>query len=417
METSRVDLVAFYARRARRLLPAAALVIVAVLIASAVLFTPTRQELVIGDAVAASLYYVNWRFVAQSADYFGPPTDQSPLQHYWSLAVEEQFYLVWPLLLLGVAHLWMTLGKPVPRMAAASAIGIITIASFSYSALFEPSSTDESFFSSLTRAWELGLGGLLAFLPATRLRPTAAAVLGVAGLGAIVLATLLFAPSTRFPGVAALLPCLGAAAIIRAGRPHMPFRPLTLRPVRYVGRISYSWYLWHWPPLIFFATEFGPLSARQGVALTLASFIPAALTHHFLERPVHRAAALKGMPSRSLAVGAACTVIGLAVAGAVSLSLPDFDTASERDAVGAKASQREPIQETATALRPNPAEVAADKGRLADDGCLVDEEAVESGKCSYGPDDSDRKSCFWATRTRSSSSLRSKGLPKIRAGS
>jgi len=139
-----ISLVGFYARRARRLLPAAALVIVGVLLASAVLFEPTRQELVIGDAVAASLYFVNWRFVAQSADYFGPPTDQSPLQHYWSLAVEEQFYLVWPLILLGAAFLWTRCGKPMPPVAAASAIGAITVASFTFSALYEPTSSGEA---------------------------------------------------------------------------------------------------------------------------------------------------------------------------------------------------------------------------------------------------------------------------------
>ncbi len=382
-----ISLAGFYARRARRLLPAAALVIVAVLLASAILFAPTRQELVIGDAVASSLYYVNWRFVAQSADYFGPPTDQSPLQHYWSLAVEEQFYLVWPLLLLGVAYLWMRRGRPMPRAAAASAIGAVTVVSFTYSALYEPTSSGEAFFSSFTRAWELGLGGLLAFLPATRLRPTPAAVLGFAGLGAIVLATLIFSPSTRFPGVAALLPCLGAAAIIRAGRADMPFRPLTLRPVRYVGKISYSWYLWHWPPLIFFATEFGPLSAKQGVALTLASFVPAALTHHLIERPIHRSSMLKQMPARSLAVGAACMVAGLVAAGAVAASLPDFETASARQAVGAKANRSEPIQETADAIRPNPLEAALDKGQLFADGCLVERPILASGDCSYGPDD------------------------------
>ena len=322
--------------------------------------------------------------MAQSADYFGPPTDQSPLQHYWSLSVEEQFYLVWPVLLLGVAYIWTRRGKPLPRAAAASAIGAITIASFAYSALYEPTSSGEAFFSSFTRAWELGLGGLLAFLPATRLRAGQAAVLGFAGIGAIVIATLVFTPSTRFPGVAALLPCLGAAAVILAGRPDMPFRPLTPRPVRYVGKISYSWYLWHWPPLIFFATEYGPLSATEGVALILASFIPAALTHHLVERPVHRSAGLKNRPGRSLAVGAACMAAGLAAAGAVAVAQPDFETASEAEAVGAKASKTEPIQEAAEAIRPNPLEAALDKGRLADDGCLVERPILESGSCTYG---------------------------------
>ena len=136
----------------------------------------------------------------------------------------------------------------------------------------------------------------------------------------------------------------------------MPFRPRPFGRSATLGKISYSWYLWHWPPLIFFATEFGPLSAKQGVALTLASFVPAALTHHLIERPIHRSSMLKQMPARSLAVGAACMVVGLVAAGAVAVSLPDFETASARQAVGAKADRNEPIQETADAIRPNPLE-------------------------------------------------------------
>ena len=207
---------------------------------------------------------LNWRFVAQSADYFGPQTGQSPLQHYWSLSIEEQFYLVWPLILLGLVVLWRRRGKPMPRAAAAGAIGAITAASLTYSILYEPTSSGEAYFSSFTRAWELGLGGLLVFLPVSRLGRSPAWPSGSPGIGAILLATFTFDASTRFPGVAALLPCLGAAAIIRAGRPDMPFRPLTLRPVRYIGRISYSLYLWHWPPLVFVAAEVGELSGARG---------------------------------------------------------------------------------------------------------------------------------------------------------
>ena len=313
-----ISLPAFYARRARRLLPAAALVIVCVLAASLVLLSPTRTDIATGDAVAASLYYLNWRFVAQSADYFGPQTDQSPLQHYWSLSIEEQFYLVWPLVLLGLVVLWRRRGKAMPRAAAAGAIGAITAASLTYSILYEPTSSGEAYFSSFTRAWELGLGGLLVFLPVSRLGRSPAAALGLAGIGAIALATFTFDASTRFPGVAALLPCLGAAAIIRAGRPDMPFRPLTLRPVRYIGRISYPLYLWHWPPLVFVAAEVGELSGAEGAALILASFIPAILTHHFVEQPAHHSRRLKARPARSLALGAACTLAGLAAAWGVA---------------------------------------------------------------------------------------------------
>ncbi len=216
--------------------------------------------------------------------------------------------------------------------------------------------------------------------------------LGTAGVAAIAAAVLLFDETTRFPGVAALVPCLGAAALIRAGRPEMPYRPLSAAPIRYVGRISYCLYLWHWPALIFVAAETGDLSLAASAGIVFASFIPAVLTHHLIEQPIHRSRALLLPPSRALAVGAACTVAGLATVGAVAAAQPDYRTASERDAVGAGALKRDaPIQETATALRPNPVDVAADKGRLADDGCLVEESVLSSGKCSYGPDDSDRK--------------------------
>ena len=411
-----ISLPAFYARRARRLLPAAALVIVCVLAASLVLLSPTRTEIATGDAVAASLYYLNWRFVAQSADYFGPQTDQSPLQHYWSLSIEEQFYLVWPLVLLGLVVLWRRRGKPMPRAAAAGAIGAITAASLTFSILYEPTSSGEAYFSSFTRAWELGLGGLLVFLPVSRLGRSPAAALGLAGIGAIALATFTFDAFDAVPGGGRTLALPRRRGDHPRGTPRHAVQaadaatgPLHRPKISYPS-ICGTGHRW-----CSFAAEVGELSGAEGAALILASFIPAILTHHFVEQPTHHSRRLKARPARSLALGAACTLAGLAAAWGVATAETDFETASARDATGAK-SKREPIQETAKAIRPNPLEAAAT--RVASRTRAASSTGPSSSRPSarMGPTMRPRTSSCSATRTRSTTSRRSSASERVGTG-
>jgi hypothetical protein len=223
-----------------------------------------------------------------------------------------------------------------------------------------------------------------------RLARSRSTLLALGGLLAILAATLLYDASTRFPGIAALLPCLGAAAVIASGTPDRHLRLLSVPPVRYVGRISYCLYLWHWPALIFAAEAWGELSSSEGAAVVALSFLPAVLTHHMLEQPILASRPVARRPRLALSLGVASVAGGLLASGAVIAAQPEIETLKEVD--GARAVERgNPPQQAVSALRPDPLEAGADKGRLEADGCLAKRDDLESGECSYGPRDSKRE--------------------------
>jgi peptidoglycan/LPS O-acetylase OafA/YrhL len=309
----------FYGARARRLLPAAATAGVATAIGSAVLLPPLQARSVLGDGIASALYVGNYRFAVHGTDYLASDTPPSPFQHYWSLGVEEQFYLLWPALIIGTALLIRRGGSRAPSWLNPYLLVLVVVAATSFALsvawtrLFPP----WAFFSLPTRAWELGVGGLVALSAGQwrRLPTLPAAVAGWGGLALIVLSCHQLGAATPYPGTAALLPVLGSALVIGAGcagSKRGAGRVLSLPGLRAIGRVSYSWYLWHWPVLLLMPPLLGPAAGLAGrLAAVVVSAGLAVLTLHLVENPGRFAAPVRRSAGRSLALGGAATAVAV----------------------------------------------------------------------------------------------------------
>jgi peptidoglycan/LPS O-acetylase OafA/YrhL len=417
--TGRLRFEAFYARRARRLLPAAVLVLVATVAASSVWLSPLQARVVATDAVAAALYVSNYRFAAQRTDYLAE-TSPSPLQHYWSLGVEEQFYLLWPLLLFGIVLAGRHL-RARSSAAAAVVLALTAIGSFALSLRLTAVSQPWAFFSLPTRAWELAAGGLVALsAPWVRRMPgAAAATLGWLGLEAVIWSITKLDPSTPFPGIAALFPVGGTMAVIAAGcaAPRLgPTLVLGRRPLQVGGKLSYAWYLWHWPLLLLAPTVAGhALGLGQRLGLAAASGLLALATVKLVEDPVRYAPWLRARPGRSLALGAALTAVAAAAALGTATVLPSphgqglaappaaiqttpppraqhanaGDPAATRLAnlaapVGHAVAHAVTVRTVPANLDPPLDRAHANQPRPALEGCLIRWLGVTSGPCVYG---------------------------------
>jgi peptidoglycan/LPS O-acetylase OafA/YrhL len=329
-----VRLPRFYGARARRLLPASATVGVVTAIGSAVLLPPLQARTVMGDGIASALYVSNYRFILQGVDYLAADLPPSPFQHYWSLGVEEQFYLVWPALIIGTA--WLI--RRARRRSSADAIfserpylvvlALVAAGSFAVSLVVTYVLPPVAFFSLPTRAWQLAAGGLVALTAGQwrRLPPRAAAIAGWAGLGLILLACTRLGTTTLYPGTAALLPVLGTALVIGAGcaTPSQGCgRVLALAPMRAIGRVSYSWYLWHWPVLVLAPALLGHSLGLAGrLAAALVSGGLAVLTLRFIENPLRFAAPIRRSALGSLVLGGVATAVAVCVGVVLLLVVP-----------------------------------------------------------------------------------------------
>ena len=318
--TNAIVLTRFWARRVRRLVPGLALMVIATLIASSLIVSPFDMLLISKEGASAALYISNIVFGFQAQNYFAANINKSPFLHTWSLGVEEQFYLVWPFVLYAALLLSRRMGVLV-RSLALPIFAIILAASFTVNVVLTNQGSSWAFFSLPTRAWEFALGGLIASLAVRKVPSWCCLVFGVAGLAAIAYADLAFNGSTPYPGTNALWPVVGAGLLIFAGqmadssRPTVVMRMLGIRPMRWVGRLSYSWYLWHWPFIVLAVLAVGNSSVPLRTSAALASLGVAYFAFRLVENPIRFSKPLLRSPGRTFLVGLAITGVTLGIAG------------------------------------------------------------------------------------------------------
>ena len=320
--SGRIDLGRFWARRARRLIPALTVMILVTLVASLWMLSALRWRAAAVDSLWSSLYVSNISFALGTRGYFVESAAPSPFLHTWSLAVEEQFYIVWPLavslMLWAAARLRRAL-----RSVLSIAVPALVVLSLALSALLSFRGSRWAYFSLPTRWWEIGFGAAAAILVA-RWRAGRVAAMALSGAGVAVLVGSMFCISstTPYPGVAALVPTLGTAALLvaGAGSKAIVHRGLALSPVQSIGRLSYGWYLWHWPAMVLASSYFRSESAWLRSLAGLLALLLAVATARFVERPIRFNPTLVASVRRSLSVSVLAVVaVALVAAGVVAL--------------------------------------------------------------------------------------------------
>jgi peptidoglycan/LPS O-acetylase OafA/YrhL len=306
LERGRFSLAAFYERRIRRIIPALLAVLVVTSIVASWLLLPQHlapygKSLVATMLFASNLYFADF-------GYFTPAADELPLLHTWSLAVEEQFYIVYPLLLWAIYR--------ARSRFAVVVIAMLAVASFVTAETMLNEDHKAPFYMPHTRAWELALGAMLALTSiAPRLQHRIRDAVGIIGLAMIAYAIVVYSEATRFPGAAALLPCFGAAFVIWAGSDgerHLAGAVLTWRPLVLTGLVSYSLYLWHWPLLTFTSYLSVPEpSVLARTAALAASFVLALLSWRWVELPFR---GRSGILSRQQLMSGAAAAISVVLA-------------------------------------------------------------------------------------------------------
>ena len=319
-----ISLSSFYARRVRRLLPVSAVVAVATLGASWIWLEPLRLRSVANDVLAVATFSSNFVFASRGADYLQSTLPPSPLQHYWSLAVEEQFYVVWPVLIALICLGATATGRVNVRVRVGLLSAVVGVASFVLCMRMMDSSQPWAFFSPHTRAFELAAGALVAVVPMMTMKwaRSASAIAAWCGLIGIIVTVVQFDDRTRFPGPWALAPVLATAVVLRGGNATSwaPVALLRLSPLQWLGSRSYSAYLWHWPILIVVAAAFNrELSVIDGLVCTAIALGLSEFSFRFIENPIRHNITLRGLRAVALATAVIALVAG---AGLVARNNP-----------------------------------------------------------------------------------------------
>ncbi|MFC9918056.1 acyltransferase family protein [Agromyces binzhouensis] len=320
--TGRISLKDFYLRRARRILPAAMAVLVAVTVLTYLVVPRVEWRSYFREVIASALYFENWLLAADSQDPARDDLASTPVQHFWSLSVEEQFYLAWPLLIIAALAFAARRSRD-PRRALLVVLGAATIASFAWNVVLTVQDHNLAYFSTFTRVWEFGVGGILAILvpEVAAGRERLRAAVGWLGLALIAVPIIVFRDPEVFPGVVVLVPVAGALAVIWAGMPAVGWSPARVTgtsAVQWTGDISYSLYLWHWPIFMFVPFITGvPSPPWLMVLLVIAAFAVAAASKRWIEDPARFGAAGARRPRSALLLGSVATLAALLVAAGI----------------------------------------------------------------------------------------------------
>lgn len=316
VSSGRNSILAFYGRRARRIIPAATLVIIVTVLASYHWLGFILGGDTAADGRAAATFWVNFHFIATGTNYWTSQVPPSPLQNYWSLSVEEQFYVVYPALFIGLAT--MAVKRIDIRHRISLILAAAIVVSFWWSIAQTSSNATAAYFSPFTRAWELALGALIAVNTRhfARLPQWLAATMSWVGLGGILLAAFIFTSTTPYPGSAAALPVISTAAVIAGGTAGFKFGAemlLRLSPFQGLGKISYSMYLWHWPLLVIPMELAGnQLSLKDNLGWVAVALVLSIATYFLVENPIRHAKRLR--QSWRLSIGLGLVLIGVSVA-------------------------------------------------------------------------------------------------------
>jgi peptidoglycan/LPS O-acetylase OafA/YrhL len=359
--TGSLALRAFYLRRVKRLLPASFFVLFVTAIVAWTVYPTTLRHGLGKDIAAAGAYVSNYLFALWQMDYQNLNATPPVVIHYWSLAVEEQFYLFWPFIILALYRFGA-------RRAVFIGVAAITIASFLLSLFLTPREPIWSFYSLPTRAWGLGIGALLLFIP-KRIRFSSN--YGWAALALILYGTLTFTDKTPFPGTAALVPVIGTAFAIASlnNWPSAMNRFGNLKIVQWLGEISYPLYLWHWPVLVIPSVAWGrSLVAHELLICVLLTALLADLTHRFIEDPIRYS---KPHPKLVIKSGAAATAASLVMGAAIYLSFNDEIRLDNGRSYSVSELMKRPV--------------------IYDDNCHVNNGQTVSPECTYGERGAKRK--------------------------
>jgi peptidoglycan/LPS O-acetylase OafA/YrhL len=359
--TGSLALKAFYLRRVKRLLPASFFVLFVTAIVAWTVYPTTLRHGLGKDIAAAGAYVSNYLFALWQMDYQNLNATPPVVIHYWSLAVEEQFYLFWPFIILALYRFGA-------RRAVFIGVGAITVASFLLSLFLTPREPIWSFYSLPTRAWELGIGALLLFIP-KRIRFSSN--YGWAALALILYGTLTFTDRTPFPGTAALVPVIGTAFAIASlnNWPGAMNRFGNLKIIQWLGEISYPLYLWHWPVLVIPSVAWGrSLVAHELLICVLLTALLADLTHRFIEDPIRYS---KPHPRLVIKSGAAATAASLVMGAAIYLSFNDAINLDNGRSYSVSELIKRPV--------------------IYDDNCHVNNGETISPECTYGERGAKRK--------------------------